>query len=311
MTSQISSKVPPISPRLEQRLTKLRQQLIGFQVRTNQGDFIGTVTDLVVDENYRLNLLIQQLAPSETLKERSSNQPEQNFLVRTKLIQHVYRASHTLSINLNLSDFVPNSDIAMTATPDSSDAFGTVIVQQDDRTAPVQDTLENQPVAGKALSPDVLQEETIRLLAERLKVDYERRKVGEVIVRKEVQTELIQVPVRREKLIVEQVSPDNRQLAEIDLGQGDLSGLELIDSARTSSTHSISQSTDHATTVTGEFTSPKTLVWLLDAIARQRNHGCKRIHITLELNDAEHAELYQSWFESSSASNSNSRSNGR
>jgi len=43
--------------------------------------------------------------------------------------------------------------------------------------------------------------------------------VGEVIVRKVIETRMVevQVPVRHEKLIVEQVSPERKQLAEIDL----------------------------------------------------------------------------------------------
>jgi len=42
----------------------------------------------------------------------------------------------------------------------------------------------------------------------------------------------VQVPVRHEKLIVEQVSPERKQLAEIDLGQEEFSGVELSENAR-------------------------------------------------------------------------------
>jgi len=42
----------------------------------------------------------------------------------------------------------------------------------------------------------------------------------------------VQVPVRHEKLIVEQVSPERKQLAEIDLGQEEFSGIELSENAR-------------------------------------------------------------------------------
>jgi len=70
-----------------------------------------------------------------------------------------------------------------------------------------------------------LEEEIIRLLGERLVVDRGKRKI-EVIVRKEIETRMIQVPVRHEKLIVEQVSPERKQLAEINLGKKKL--LELI-----------------------------------------------------------------------------------
>jgi uncharacterized protein (TIGR02271 family) len=67
----------------------------------------------------------------------------------------------------------------------------------------------------------VLTEEVISLLEERLMVNFTQRKIGEIVVRKEIETHIlqVQVPVRHEKLIVEQVSPEYQRLAEIDLGQ--------------------------------------------------------------------------------------------
>lgn len=65
----------------------------------------------------------------------------------------------------------------------------------------------------------------IRLFEERVAVDMQRRKLGEVIVRKVVETEIIEIPVRREKLVIEQVSPTVQQLAVVDLSQ--LSAVEL------------------------------------------------------------------------------------
>ncbi|MGI0488674.1 DUF2382 domain-containing protein [Pantanalinema rosaneae CENA516] len=71
-----------------------------------------------------------------------------------------------------------------------------------------------------AIAPPVtdLRDETvIPLREERLIVDQNRHKVGEVVVRKEIETEIIEVPVQREKLIVEQAGAEPRRLAEIDL----------------------------------------------------------------------------------------------
>jgi stress response protein YsnF len=62
-------------------------------------------------------------------------------------------------------------------------------------------------------------EEIIPLLAERVIVDRHKRKSGEVVIRKVIETEIIEVLVRREKLIVEQVSPEYKELAVIDLGR--------------------------------------------------------------------------------------------
>lgn len=72
-------------------------------------------------------------------------------------------------------------------------------------------------VPPPAVAAATTQEEVIPLLEERLIVDQKQRKVGEVVVRKEIETEIIEVPVQREKLIVEQVGPEPKQLAEIDL----------------------------------------------------------------------------------------------
>ncbi|EAZ91668.1 DUF2382 domain-containing protein [Crocosphaera chwakensis] len=63
-------------------------------------------------------------------------------------------------------------------------------------------------------------EEQIKLLQERLKVEREQEKVGEVVVRKETETKVAFVPLQQEKLIVEQVNADNSQvekIAEVDL----------------------------------------------------------------------------------------------
>lgn len=60
-------------------------------------------------------------------------------------------------------------------------------------------------------------EEIIYLLEERLVVENYVRKIGEVVVRKEIETHIIEVPVRSEKIIVEQTSPEYKQLASIDL----------------------------------------------------------------------------------------------
>lgn len=71
--------------------------------------------------------------------------------------------------------------------------------------------------------------ETVRLLGERVVVDARRQKVGEVIVRKEIETQIVEVPVRRERLIVEQVSPERKQLVNLDLGQQSIPDILLTD----------------------------------------------------------------------------------
>lgn len=137
------------------------------------------------------------------------------------------------------------------------------------------------------LTTEIVTEEVIRLLEERLLINRSKRKVGEVIVRKVVETQIVEVPVRREKLIVEQVSPEHKQLVEIDLGQGDITGVELTQVA----------SLDTQPTVSGEFISPKAASSLLDALARQHHLGYPKVRVEVVLENAAHQATYQGWFD--------------
>ena len=88
-----------------------------------------------------------------------------------------------------------------------------------------QEKQENDRVSSED-TLKVLSQDIVRLVEERLVVNRSKRKIGEVIVRKEIETRIIQVPVRYEKLIVEQVSPERKQLVEINLGQAEGNGIE-------------------------------------------------------------------------------------
>jgi hypothetical protein len=132
---------------------------------------------------------------------------------------------------------------------------------------------------SEVLSP----EEAIQLLEERLVIRSEKRKVGEIVVRKEIETRMVEVPVRREKLIIERVEPDYERIAEIDIGQTYQNG-------------TISNG-NKANTVSGEFHSPSVARDLLDAIARNPDHNCADIRIEITLKDSKHQEIYQSWFD--------------
>lgn len=142
-------------------------------------------------------------------------------------------------------------------------------------------------------NPEVLEEEIIRLLGERLVVDRGKRKVGEVIVRKEIETRMVQVPVRREKLIVEQISPERKQLAEIDLGLAEISAVELPEAKVTGT--KLDPNLSNELTVKGEFNSPKIASLLLNAIALERRQGCKKVRVEIVVEDAERQKTYQEW----------------
>lgn len=172
--------------------------------------------------------------------------------------------------------------------PSSSEPINSAAAQQEHHVP--QDISGKQPF----IAPDrpgapveVVQEETIRLLDERLVVDRKRRKLGEVVVRKAIETRVIEVPVRRETLIIEQVSPEHKPLASIDLGQERLEGIELRDVVDAES----------RPVVRGEFSSPRIASQFLQAIADRPNSGCEKVQVTLVLTDPRLQETYLQWLE--------------
>jgi Domain of unknown function (DUF2382) len=112
----------------------------------------------------------------------------------------------------------------------------------------------------------------LQLLEERLVVDIQRRKVGEIVVRKEIETRIVEVPIRREKLIVEQVSPEFKQLAVIDLGQS-------------LTTETVETGTAYLPTVDAKFTSIAAAVDFLKEIADREDSALQHVQMNIVLQD--------------------------
>ena len=134
--------------------------------------------------------------------------------------------------------------------------------------------------------PVASQEATLQLLEERVVVDRSKRKIGEVIVRKEVETYMVQVPVRRERLIVEQVSPESKQLASIDLAQGEPTGIEFSNGTNGSITQS---------TITGSFTSLEAASQALAELAAHVPHQDQQVRVEISLPEGSVSPIYQNW----------------
>lgn len=132
--------------------------------------------------------------------------------------------------------------------------------------------------------PEVREEKKLYLKAENLTVDHRREKMGEVVVRKEIETDTVSVPVRREKLVVEAADSDEEPLAEIDLSETRIGGFSV-------------NSTSEKPTVTGEFHSLEAARDLLGALALDPRHGCDRVRLELVLNDSRDRKIYQALFD--------------
>jgi len=135
-------------------------------------------------------------------------------------------------------------------------------------------------------STSIATTEKITLLEERLVIDQRRQKVGEVIVRKEIETRFIQVPVRREKLIVEQISPEHKQLAVIDLGQHE----SEVDA-------NAAFNTSLSPVLRGEFNSVKAAIQFLEAIAAHSGADSQKVQLGVVLEDAAMQATAQRWLE--------------
>lgn len=122
----------------------------------------------------------------------------------------------------------------------------------------------------------------IKLLEERLVVQIDRHKVGEVIIRKEVETQIIEVPIRREKLIVEQISPEYKQIAIIDLGT------DPIPAIKESETE-----TRFLDVIRREFESVKLASQYLEAIAHLPDAGCISVKIEIKVENTSVRKTYQ------------------
>jgi sporulation protein YlmC with PRC-barrel domain len=258
--------------RIMSLLETLRQKVQNFTVLDMQGQQVGEVNNLVLDANRQLNLVVSE-DPSPLNNNRF-------FLLPSKLIKKIDTSTRSVYMEID--------KLAIS----NQEYLGEEILENEKTLDNSNITPVNSTVEAKYNLEDVVQEDIIRLLGERLIVDSTKRKIGEVIVRKEIETRMVQVPVRREKLIVEQISPEHKQLAEIDLGLTEISSIDLAENQR-----SEFASLDGSLTVTGDFSSPKIASLLLNAIALERNHKCKQVRVTIVVEDESTQNKYQEWFE--------------
>jgi stress response protein YsnF/sporulation protein YlmC with PRC-barrel domain len=277
-------------------LADLRKKVKNFAVFDNQGQLVGVVHDLIVDTNRRLNFVISNQTNPQTgdYGQQLADKKPSLFRLQSQRIKKIDKPTQSVFIDLNKSEIELMPEYLETETPGDAYREGALHLRTLSENSTEQ--LDNNQTTNSAIEPvnleQVTEEHIIRLLEERLVVESSKRKIGEVIVRKVIETRMIQVPVRREKLIVEQVSPEHKQLAEIDLGQGEITGVDLREVENLEVTHF-----DGVLTVSGEFSSPKVASLLLNAIALEQNHGCKQVRVTIAVEDESHQKKYQEWFD--------------
>lgn len=261
--------------RISTLLDSLRQKVKKFSVLDKQSQLVGEVEDLIIDGNRQINFVVNAL---EILEKK------QFFLLSSKLIEKIDSPTKRifLSIEKNQTKYLFETNLER--EKQSS--------KMENNSTSFQDNTQDLPTNINDGERDSV-EEIVRLLGERVVIDRSKRKIGEVIVRKQVETRIVQVPIRSEKLIVEQVSPERKQLAEIDLRQGEIAPEFEFNEAE--NPYPL-DGFDGSLTVSGEFNSPKIASLLLNAIALEKNHGCKAVRVTIVVEDEERQQTYQEWF---------------
>ncbi|WP_413166477.1 DUF2382 domain-containing protein [Capilliphycus salinus ALCB114379] len=258
---------PSVSP--HQNLSN-PQELQTYSVVDERGESIGQVERIYKNESDQIQILFSLPGQSRPL-----------FRVHQKSIVKVDLANNKFVINLTEK---------MREKLDEHSAYFSQSISDENRIKSVEqseDEIEETTEFGDESFPQTVDSETVRLLAERLEVKHDRKKIGEVIVRKQVETEIVEVPIRREKLIIEQVGSTDKPLAEVDLSRGKIQGIEL-EQLKTK---------PHQVTVKGEFLSLKAAADLLQIIAMEDAHGCAKVRVELVLDDPQYQQQYQDLFD--------------
>ncbi|MEG4962852.1 PRC-barrel domain-containing protein, partial [Microcoleus sp. K4-C2] len=246
--------------RLNRVPEKVRTKLKSFTVKDNQGHLVGKVKDVYFDPNGQLNFVVAGLGRENT----------RTFLLSIKLLKKVdyHQKALFVSINSDQVDMLPavSANGGRESLENASEAHSEFNNSELTHPSTVMSNLtdadrtdENVETDEDEENLDIVDQEVIRLLEERLVINRSKRKVGEVIVRKEIETRMVQVPIQWEKLIVEQVGDDPKVLAEIDLGEGSITGIDLTEI----------KSDRQEPTVKAEFTSVQKASKILNSIASQ------------------------------------------
>ncbi|MEM8720101.1 MAG: DUF2382 domain-containing protein [Cyanobacteria bacterium P01_G01_bin.39] len=252
---------------LNSQLSKLDKQLISYQVLDRQGIARAEVKDIYYDVNNEINLLIELKSINNQL--------------------NLHRLEHTDICHINLDDKLilsnlsqrqlENSPLYQSVPTHIKEALSQSSLYDDCEMNPSKDDIDIKQQS------DSLEIETIPLLEEKLQVAHHKQKVGEVIVRKQVETKIVEVPLRREKLIVERIGKNPEQLTEVVIGSGEVNGFqynELNDHDRLHLTNS-------------HFLDLPAAHKLLEAITQFSAAANTKIRLEIVTDSAEHQLEYQ------------------
>jgi len=263
-----------------------QSNLYNFDVYIGRNERVGKVIDVLVDRNNDVPLLLIALSPQ---------QPDTQVLVPLNRVV-VHESSHSIFLEgITRSQFLalPDYRSQRVAGGNAIPTFSDFQSDQPEHKQIASDSLNSSHQSpsftvsstSSQMQSEVVEQHTVQLLEERLRVNLRKRKVGEVIIRKEIETEIVQVPLRREKLIVEQVSPERKQLANFSLSSPGIDGVELTDIS----------SQESASALEGEFRSARAASRFLEAIANHSETDVQSIRVIVQVDKVDLKSVYQEW----------------
>lgn len=281
------------------RLDNLKSQLIDFTVRDSEGQPLGRVTDLTVEPENQLTLIVSQ----------GDDRPGRLVKVSSDLIEKIEYATNTVFVSLTRQHFAAlpeyhtpvynNGEIDPSELPgDWVDSVPSPGNQEANAIEERSHHIDSQSSLAdfKQIRKEVIAS-NIPLREERLVVNRHKRKVGEVVVRKEIETRIIEVPVRREKLIVEQVSPEYKKLTEIILSENEGYRMASDEAPEITPIGSVNPPGQGTNRVSGEFHSPEIAARILEEIGKRQPNGCAKVRVELVVEEERFRNTYQSWFD--------------
>lgn len=202
---------------LESELARLNRQLISCKIIDRQGIYRGVVKDIYFDVNNQVNLLVELTKNNNKLNLRRLAATD----IRQIDLEHK-------SVFINLSEGELESLPLYQPVPTHLKEASKETSYSDGQINTADDTIEQRS------NP---QEYHISLLEEKLQVNRRKQKVGEVVVRKQIETRMVQVPIRREKLIVERMGKNPELLTEVVIGEEKVNGFQYQELSDNSSLH--------------------------------------------------------------------------
>lgn len=250
---------------IESQLKVLGKQLISFTIIDRQGISRGKVKDIYYDANNELNLLVEL---TKTDRKISWHRLRSIDICQLKLEDKL--------ILSNLSDRqLEQLPLYQPVPPHLKEVLTKSNLYDDCKMNPAHNDIQQSD------SSEITQ---IPLLEEKLQIARRKRKIGEVIVRKEVETQIVKVPIRREKLIIESIGNNPERLTEVVIAEEKVNGFKYQE---------LNHSDDSLHITKSHFLDVTTAQELLEAVAYLSSAKDARVRLEIVTNCSEHQIEHQ------------------